>query len=187
MFVGNLFQVKQCGAEDTEVSGTGSSPEGVHSSPRERKQAKGHWGGKEHKPWKGGRWKVKEGISPSWRCRDNFTTSTFLEGWMEFVESGRKWSGSRGQDEPECGRWSVHMREGSKLCVKREGARKNENETCPLNATYSPTPTHSQNIHTQRIPVLWKRSKSISHHRSITGRCMQPHVPLLPEKEEMQT
>lgn len=65
MFVGNLFQGKQCGAEDTEVSGTGSSPEGVHSSPRERTQAKGHWGGKEHKPRKGGRWRVKEGISPS--------------------------------------------------------------------------------------------------------------------------
>ena len=36
MFVENLFQVKPCGAEDTEMNRTGSSPEGVHSNrPRD--------------------------------------------------------------------------------------------------------------------------------------------------------
>lgn len=43
MFVGNLFQVRQCSTEDTEMNRIGSSPEGVHSPQREQKQAKGYW------------------------------------------------------------------------------------------------------------------------------------------------
>ena len=42
MFVESLFQVKQCGTEDTEVNRTGSSHEGAHSPAGELKQTKGH-------------------------------------------------------------------------------------------------------------------------------------------------
>lgn len=42
MFVENLVQVKQCGAEDTLMNRIGSSPEGVHGPVGEQKQAKGH-------------------------------------------------------------------------------------------------------------------------------------------------
>ena len=41
MFVESLFQVKQCGTEDTEVNRTGSSHEGAHSPAGELKQTKG--------------------------------------------------------------------------------------------------------------------------------------------------
>lgn len=41
MFVESLFQVKQCGTEDTEVNRTGSRHEGAHSPAGELKQTKG--------------------------------------------------------------------------------------------------------------------------------------------------
>lgn len=54
MFVENPLQVKQCGVEDTDMNGTGSSPEGVHGAAGEQKQTKGHWEGKNTRQGVGG-------------------------------------------------------------------------------------------------------------------------------------
>lgn len=40
-FVENLFQVKQCGTEDTEVNRTGSSPKGARGPAGDLRQTKG--------------------------------------------------------------------------------------------------------------------------------------------------
>lgn len=58
MFFGNLFPVKQYGAEDTEMNRTGPSPEGVCGPPGEQKQAEGHWEERDTGRERDRRWRV---------------------------------------------------------------------------------------------------------------------------------